>query len=489
MADAQPSLGELTSIKPEANINPIAILDSRDAVHQLNQSAQFNAEMKQKKYAQQLEMLNGLYQDLGKIQETPVMEQDKPQLNKMMGDILNTIGKDTHKALGGPGFNDIQKQLGQLRSMATESKHDNMFHDFQQKSIQSDPSFSTPGNKAKPDKFASQPLGHRTKELLDMPVSFDVEKFANGLLKSPQIGTPYLHFGTEGENNEFITKTTGTKYGKDKFLGAWDQGYYYQTTNNGQPVKQWVQEQFDNIKNDPSALERLGNPKTPEELWQNMGKTVFGSNEDIIADKQGTRTQNPYAFEAMKERERLHRMGVKFGYDKALEGMRLGRSEALEVFKKSLKDKTKKEQTGALNGMVDTMVNNALLKERDESSFDKSFFGDDLSFKMDVSAPTLNAFSKLKNIGGKTEKVAPDEMAVSKDGKTVKAIFNIKSKEPDVQTFSIDEFKVRFGKDVLGVSATEKEINDAGDEQDGIQPVQTTITPHAQSSSKKPKLY
>src|SRR5882757_10891231 len=110
----EPSLSELTHIPAEATINPAVILDSRDAVHQLNQSAQFNAQMKQQKYAQQLDMLKGLYQDLGKIQETPVMEQDRPQLNKMMGDVLSKIAEDPRKALGGAGFNDIQRQLGQL---------------------------------------------------------------------------------------------------------------------------------------------------------------------------------------------------------------------------------------------------------------------------------------------------------------------------------------------------------------------------------------
>jgi hypothetical protein len=63
MAVQAPSLSELTHIPAESTVNPGIILDSRDAVHELNQSAQFNAEMKQKRYAQQLESLRQIYQD------------------------------------------------------------------------------------------------------------------------------------------------------------------------------------------------------------------------------------------------------------------------------------------------------------------------------------------------------------------------------------------------------------------------------------------
>jgi hypothetical protein len=144
MATASPTLSEFTNIRPEATVNPGVILDSRDAVHELNQSAQFNAEMKQRKYTQGLEMLKGIYQDLGAIQETPVMQQDRPVLNKKMSEVLGIIAEDPHAALGGPKFADIQRRIGELRTLATNSKQDNLYNDFHERTLQADPELNTP---------------------------------------------------------------------------------------------------------------------------------------------------------------------------------------------------------------------------------------------------------------------------------------------------------------------------------------------------------
>jgi hypothetical protein len=149
MAVQAPSLSELSNLRPEASTNPGVILDSRDAVHELNQAAQFNAEMKQKRYAQQLSALKDIYQDAGAIQAMPVMPQDRPILQKKMADILTEIGNDPHAALGGPKFAEIQKGLGELRSLSTQSKQDLLYSDAHDKIMEADPSLATPENKTK----------------------------------------------------------------------------------------------------------------------------------------------------------------------------------------------------------------------------------------------------------------------------------------------------------------------------------------------------
>lgn len=309
----EPSLGELTNIKPEATVHPGVILDSRDAVHELNQSAQFNAEMKQRKYTQALENLKGIYQDLGAIQNTPVLQQDRPLLNRKMADVLNTISSDPHAALGGPKFNEIQRQLGELRTLSTTSKQDNIYDDFHKKTLQSDPELATPGNKEKVDTFTSQPLGQRQKVLLDTPVKFDPEAAMGKILAQKQVAVPYAETGFDGSNNEWMTRTTGTTYGRDAALNLWNQGYETGSDANNQPIKKWASEQFDKIKSDPAQLEKFGNPKDAREFYQNLGAMMYGSKEDITGEKSSTRTANPYSMLSKRQNFSLYMEGIKEG--------------------------------------------------------------------------------------------------------------------------------------------------------------------------------
>lgn len=319
---AEPSLSELTHIQPEATVNPGVVLDSRDAVHQLNQSAQFNAEMKQRKYEQGLANLKGIYQDLGAIQDTPVMQQDRPVLNKMMADVLSTIAEDPHAALGGPKFNDIQKQLGQLRSIATTSKQDNIYSDFHDKTMQADPELATTGNKEKIAKFNSQPVGQRQKVLLDTPVKFDPEAAMGKILQQKQVAVPYADTGFDGPNNEFMTRTTGTTYRRQSALDLWNQGYEVGTDGNNQPIKKWAQEQYEQIKKDPSKLEQFGNPKDAKEFFQNLGSMMYGSKEDIVGEKSSSRTANPYAMLGARQNNALYMEGIKQGNREKLAAVR-----------------------------------------------------------------------------------------------------------------------------------------------------------------------
>lgn len=344
---AAPSLSEFTNIKPEASTNPGVILDSRDAISQLNQSAQFNAEMKQKRYAQQLDAIKGVYQDLGAIQETPVMQQDRPILNKMMGEVLTTLAEDPHAALGGPKFAEIQKKLGQLRTMATASKQDNIYNDAHNKILENDPELGTPDNKQKVAQFNAAPLGQRQKFLLDTPVKFDAEAAMGKILQQKQVAVPYARTSFEGPHNEWMIRETGTTYQRDPALKIWNQGYNTGTDANNQPIKRWAAEQFTKIQDDPDQLAKLGNPKSPEEFYQNLGKIMYGPDQDIIGEKSSTRTPNPYT---MLDKRNLNSL--------YMEAMREGNREKLSAVRADLRLKGAPENANFLVRQYANIVGN-----------------------------------------------------------------------------------------------------------------------------------
>lgn len=316
------SLSELTHLPAEANVNPGVVLDSRDAVHQLNQSAQFNAEMKQRKYTQQLEMLKGVYQDLGAIQDTQVMQQDRPVLNKKMADVLNTIAADPRAALGGPKFNEIQRSLGELRTLSTTSKQDNIYNDAHNKILEADPELATPVNKSKVAQFNTAPVGQRQKFLLETPVKFDPEAAMGKILQQKQVAVPYANTNFEGTNNEWMLRETGTTYGRQPALDLWNQGFETGTDANNQPIKKWANEQFDRIKNDPGQLQKFGNPKSSEEFYQNLGKMMYGAKSDIVGEKSSVRTPNPYTMLGARQNNALYMEAMKEGNREKLAAVR-----------------------------------------------------------------------------------------------------------------------------------------------------------------------
>lgn len=319
---AGPSLGEFSSIRPEASVNPGVILDSRDAVHELNQSAQFNAEMKQKRYAMQMDALKGIYQDLGAIQEAPVMQQDRPILNRKMADVLNILAKDPHAAIGGAGFSEIQKSIGELRTMSTASKQDNIYATAHEKLLDEDPSLATSENKGRLAQFGSGRPGQRQKFQFDTPVKFDPEAAMGKILQQKQVAVPFAETGFSGPHNEYMTRTAGTTYKRDAALGIWNQGYETGADENNQPIKKWAQEQFAKIQNDPVQMQKFGNPKDPQELYQNIGSMMYGSKSDIVGEKTATQTANPYAMLNKRQNFSLYMEGIKEGNREKLAAVR-----------------------------------------------------------------------------------------------------------------------------------------------------------------------
>jgi hypothetical protein len=318
----EPTLSELTNIRPEATVNPGVIVDHREAVSQLNQSAQFNADMHQRKYELGLKNLAALYQDIGNVADTPIMQQDRPIVFGRLSKILSTIAEDPRAALGGPKFTEIQRDLGQVRMMATNSKQDKVYSDFNEKWLKQNPDVDTPQNREKLATFDGSALGARKQFMLDTPVKFDPEVAMGNILKQRQVAVPYANTSFEGPNNEWMIRETGTTYGRDSALKMWDQGYATGTDANNQPIKKWAGEQFEKLKSDPAQMERFGNPENPQQLYENIGRMMFGASGDIIGEKTSTRTANPYTMLGLRQQNALYMEAIKEGNREKLAAIR-----------------------------------------------------------------------------------------------------------------------------------------------------------------------
>jgi hypothetical protein len=468
MAEA-PSLGEIINIERDPGggaVTPRAKWDTQELVHNVNQAAQFKAENDWRKYSTFLGQLKDTYKELGDLQGLNTAQADKPYLQKQAADIFKQIGDDP-KAFFGGKMGDIEGKIGKLKSESAQSMQDKVYDDAHRAYMERDPSLQTDDNKQILDGYFKQPLGQRKPYMLKLPSLFNPQEIANQI--NAAIPQKFSNTGLSSDGR-FINTVSGVRYDPDQFKTLADQMYTTPDPKTGRIVSDEVAGRFKVL---PPNLQEMYKQKYPEDPVKGFyDETVMPWRKRDEIDKTESK-DNAFALEAYKNRDKLQDMSVKFGYDKVLKEMELGNEKDLATFKKNLQNKTKKEQTGALNGMVDSFVNKALLKNAPDSGFwDGSTIGENGYTKMDVSASTLNIFSTTKTVGGKAQKIQPDELQVSKDGKTVKAIYKKADQNGEKEeTFPIDEFKVRFGKDVLGVSATEKEINaDGEDSGSGLSP-------------------
>jgi hypothetical protein len=306
MAEA-PSLSEITNIKPEATVNPGVVLEGgAQMVQQINQSAQFNAEMKQRKYAESLGMLKDIYQDIGAVQAMPIMEEDKPVINQKLAAIFDEIGKDPRTALAGAKYTDIEKRLGEVRSLATQSKQDNIAYDFHRKLLEQDPDLQTPENIAIVDNFGkSAPLGHRKFPIIEMPPAFDLDKAAAGIMGIKDVGKKYSDSQISADN-KWIETNSGIEYDRNAFLSHWNSSY-----NANPKIAKWAEGLFKKIKDDPSQIGAYADPDTGElpknakELYEFAGKHQFnaGNAENIRSEAPVKKVANPY--EIMNKKQSL----------------------------------------------------------------------------------------------------------------------------------------------------------------------------------------
>jgi hypothetical protein len=457
-----PTLSEIESIVKEpggGEISPRVLFDNTSLARQANQAAQQKAEMDWRKYNLFQQNLAGVYKQLGDLQGMEVASADRPYLQKQAAAIFKQIGSDPKKFFQG-GLPEIEQAIGKLRSESTQSAQDQVFDQAHRSFLDRDPTLNTDENKAMINGFFKQPLGQRKYYTFDLPSLFKPEEI--GQTASTLSQTPFFS-NTLTPDQKFIQSVTGSRVDPSRFQGIIDHMYFGQDAQ-GRSIQSAVQKRFNSMPAYVQDAYKQKNPNDPAKAFYDDMVKSYMSPEKITKTEF---KQEPFALEAMKNKDKLGQMAVKFGYDKVLEEMKLGGQKELAKYKEHLKSMSKKDQTGALNGIVDTFVNDAIAAGQAPKDIPGGLINDDVVYTLPISAGTLKDFAKKKAVVGKTVEDSPDQLLVSQDGKRVYAVFRGQGgKLQNVQKFGIDEFKLRFGKDVLGTSATEKEINASADDEE-----------------------
>jgi hypothetical protein len=324
----EPSLSEIVNVPREASVNPgVELSSGAETVRVLNQASQFNAEMQHRRYAENLENLKGIYSDIGNVQGMALMEADRPEINKQLASILEEIGSDPRSALAGPKYAKIQADLGKVRSMATQSKQDNLAYQNANNFLQTDADLQTPENNAIVQNYQSSKLGQRKFPMLQMPPSFDAQKAHENILKGRNVAVNYAE-SEFSPDNKFLTRSTGTDYKRDPYLKDWNAGYA-----TSPKVQKWAEYTFNKAKGNPAEIGAYADPDTgdipqnPQQLYQNLGKSMWGQTGDIRAPKTSVNIANPYELNTQKAKIAL-----------TLEGVKEGNREKLAAAKKTLEN-------------------------------------------------------------------------------------------------------------------------------------------------------
>jgi hypothetical protein len=187
MADATPSLGELTHIPADPNLGggtSVPIIDNSHVVDQLNQNARFHAENTWRKYQTFLQNKTDLFKDVANIQQYDTLAEDKPALQKQAGDILGDILKDPTIATGGKGYGELQAKIAKFRGDSMLSKQNNIDTSADKSFLERNPDLQTDENMKAVGDYRGVPLGQRKSVLLQMPTLLDEKGLFEGALKS-----------------------------------------------------------------------------------------------------------------------------------------------------------------------------------------------------------------------------------------------------------------------------------------------------------------
>lgn len=470
MAGSTPSLGEIIDISrnPGGVISDRPKMDFGQLTQTVNEAAERKAKYDWAKYNSFLGDLKDVYKDLGEIEGLQVAQADQAGLKKRAADIFDKISADPQKFFGG-GMKDVEKEIGALRSDANRSVQDRVFDEANRGYLQKEPTLQTPENKALIENYFKQPLGSRKQYMLNLPSLFSGQTVGSIINPMVQHG-----FSTTGlsPDGKFISTTSGIKYDEGKYKDLANQLYQSPDPKTGRTFgeeaaralnerPQWMQDYY-----------KQKNPQDPVKAFYDDQVLPWRKPEEI--DKTELK-EDPFALEALKNREKLNQQAIQFGYDKVLEAMRIGGQKEVAKFREELKNKTQKQKTGALNGIVDSQVNDALLNAKPVYDYNTK----QPVHELNRDPATLKIFGYSKGSGTDKEFVIPDNIMVTQDGKKVRVSFYKKDDngntilaangnpaidEQHTAYFGIDEYKARFGKDILGVNATEKEINADSDD-------------------------
>jgi hypothetical protein len=470
----EPSLSELTNIRVDPELGtgaPAVVLNNSDLVRTINDNAQFKAQNDWKRYVQFQGNLKDVFQNVEDIASIEVMEQDRPELKKRLGDALNKIQSNPHAFFSGTGadFIEISKDLAKIRSDSVASKQNNVFDKAHREYILRDPSLNTEENKRIIDNYSKQPLGKRQPYLLNLPGMFDpatIGKQLNEITKTVKPYTKYI------DNGNFIESGTETTYDADKWNKAAETLYNMQD-DRGNLLRNTVQQRFQNLPKEVQA--EYADQPDPAKAFYLSSLEPFRL-KDAVTDKQAPKP-NPFRLQEQKAKDELDKLRQKHNYDVSLEAMKIGGAKEVAKLKSTLTGKTKNQQYGYLNNLVNEQVYSAI---RPDNLVTDPLGGPIPKYEMQVSPPVLHTFGYSTGSGIMKESHDADAMYTDADGKNVTVIFYKRNKDGNIireggdpvidkdktKQFSKSEYKGIVGKELLGVSGSLKSVNAPDDDED-----------------------
>lgn len=278
----EPSLSELGSISVDAEQGsgvPANVINTAATVDTLNKNAQFKATNDLNRYTTFLDQLNNAYKTGLDIASIDVMPGDREELHNKAADIFQKISDDPRNFFSRRGQTDTYKQLTDLKTNATASKNLNLFGEASKEFIEKNPTYNTPENKAKIQKFWDTPLEQRKPFLLDTPVSFDLSKFGSGIQDLLAKRNTFATSQTEGENggkgNQYIRSIVGNKIDHNHFMATWNNGLNFQTDENGQPIRKGAEALYNQLpKQSKEEYEKIGGV---DAFFNDLGEHYFST--------------------------------------------------------------------------------------------------------------------------------------------------------------------------------------------------------------------
>lgn len=315
----EPSLSELTNLKVDPELGsgtPAVVIDQSRMVSQLNQTAQFNAEMQWKKYTNFQNNLKEVYKNLGDASDVDVMDKDRPELQKRIGEIFRQIGEHPREFFsGGRGAADLNAKIAKVRSDAIGSKHDRIYDQANRMFLQSNDQSNTPENRAIVEAYPNQTMGKRQPYLLQLAGTLDLPALAKTLNESSKTVTPVTKFTGGPKGNQFIESGTQTSYSPEKYKAIGDVMY-----DVPGPLKNTIDQRFAQL---PKAeQEKYGSAKE----W--IGHELEALRLQDSYSKESVR-DNPFELETMREKGRF-----------MLEAFKAGKAQDLAILKEQLKNQT-----------------------------------------------------------------------------------------------------------------------------------------------------
>ena len=459
---AVPSLGEISaasSANPAlSGIAPVSVIDPSPILKTIQEGTNAKMEADWNKLNLFLKNKADFFSNVQNVMSLETADQDKDNLKGQAAEIFQEIAKDPRAFFGGGKMDLINSKLGKLQADAITSKQNKAEDWAWRRYVAEHPEFDTEENKSIINNYWNKPLGQRRSYILNLPQAFDAGGIAKGLLDSQLVTRPFSETRMTGQDlktpgRDFIVEEKGKTIDSEAFqrlallgLDAPD--------SKGRPLRETASGYYKRL---PENVRKYYDDKGGMQSWySDLMKAYLPSNLRSVSDTKTT--ANPFAIEQKKADDKLKQMGVKFGYDKILELMRLGGQKDLALFKENLKDLKQGQQQQVLNDLVDRQIQDAHSKDPVwNSGLDKN-----VEVPLQVSPETLKIFGiKQQVTGGKEVNEYPVQLLVNSDGTKVTAVFKDRGGKIDenkTKSFSIDEYKYRLGKDVLGVAGLNKQF-------------------------------